>query len=78
MKVLVPVKRVSDFNVRVRVRTDGSGVAPANAKMSMNSFDEIAVEEAVRLKQARKSLRSYGGARKTAGDPCKLGLLQSS
>jgi electron transfer flavoprotein beta subunit len=52
MKVLVAVKRVIDFNVRVRVETDGSGVESANAKMSMNPFDEIAVEEAIRLKEA--------------------------
>src|SRR3979490_1180275 len=51
MKVLVPVKRVFDFNVKVRVRPDGSGVDTANVKMSMNPFDEIAVEEAVRLKE---------------------------
>ena len=51
MKVLVPVKRVVDFNVKVRVRSDGSGVDLANVKMSMNPFDEIAVEEAVRLKE---------------------------
>ena len=52
MKVLVPVKRVVDYNVKVRVRSDGSGVDIANVKMSMNPFDEIAVEEAVRLKEA--------------------------
>ena len=52
MKVLVPVKRVVDYNVKVRVKTDGSGVDTANAKMSMNPFDEIAVEEAVRLREA--------------------------
>ncbi|HKQ24180.1 MAG TPA: electron transfer flavoprotein subunit beta/FixA family protein [Burkholderiales bacterium] len=52
MKVLVAVKRVVDFNVKVRVRTDGTGVETANVKMSMNPFDEIAVEEAVRLKEA--------------------------
>ena len=51
MKVLVPVKRVIDFNVKVRVKPDGSGVDTANVKMSMNPFDEIAVEEAVRLKE---------------------------
>ena len=51
MKVLVPVKRVVDFNVKVRVRPDGSGVDTANVKMSMNPFDEIAVEESVRLKE---------------------------
>src|SRR5258706_204069 len=52
MKILVGVKRVVDFNVKVRVRSDGSGVETANVKMSMNPFDEIAVEEAVRLKEA--------------------------
>ena len=52
MKVLVPVKRVLDFNVKVRVKADGSGVDLANVKMSMNPFDEIAVEEAVKLKEA--------------------------
>lgn len=51
MKVLVPVKRVVDFNVKVRVKSDGTGVDIANVKMSMNPFDEIAVEEAVRLKE---------------------------
>ena len=51
MKVLVPVKRVVDFNVKVRVKPDGSGVDTANVKMSMNPFDEIAVEEAVRLRE---------------------------
>ncbi|MBM3395446.1 MAG: electron transfer flavoprotein subunit beta/FixA family protein [Betaproteobacteria bacterium] len=52
MKVLVPIKRVVDYNVKVRVKADGSGVETANVKMSMNPFDEIAVEEAVRLKEA--------------------------
>ena len=52
MKVLVSVKRVIDYNVKVRVRADGTGVETANVKMSMNPFDEIAVEEAVRLKEA--------------------------
>ena len=51
MKVLVPVKRVVDYNVKIRVKADGSGVELANVKMSMNPFDEIAVEEAVRLKE---------------------------
>jgi len=51
MKILVPVKRVIDFNVRPRVKADGSGVDLANVKMSMNPFDEIAVEEAIRLKE---------------------------
>jgi electron transfer flavoprotein beta subunit len=54
MKVLVPVKRVVDYNVKIRVKTDGSGVELANVKMSMNPFDEIAVEEAIRLKEAGK------------------------
>lgn len=52
MKVLVAVKRVIDYNVKIRVRSDGSGVETANVKMSMNPFDEIAIEEAVRLKEA--------------------------
>src|ERR671924_378704 len=52
MKILVPVKRVVDYNVKIRVKADGSGVETANVKMSMNPFDEIAVEEAVRLKEA--------------------------
>jgi electron transfer flavoprotein beta subunit len=51
MKVIVPVKRVVDYNVKVRVKSDGTGVDIANVKMSMNPFDEIAVEEAVRLKE---------------------------
>ena len=52
MKILVPVKRVVDFNVKVRVKSNGTGVDIANVKMSMNPFDEIAVEEAVRLREA--------------------------
>ena len=55
MKVLVPVKRVVDFNVKIRVKSDGSGVELANVKMSMNPFDEIAIEEAIRLKEAGKA-----------------------
>ena len=55
MKILVPVKRVVDFNVKIRVRPDGSGVELANIKMSMNPFDEIAVEEAIRQKEAGKA-----------------------
>ena len=51
MKILVPVKRVVDYNVKVRVKSDGTGVDLANVKMSMNPFDEIAVEEAIRLKE---------------------------
>jgi electron transfer flavoprotein beta subunit len=55
LKILVPVKRVVDYNVKVRVKADGSGVDLANVKMSMNPFDEIAVEEAMRLKEAGKA-----------------------
>ena len=55
MKVLVPVKRVVDYNVKIRVKSDGSGVELANVKMSMNPFDEIAVEEALRMKEAGKA-----------------------
>jgi electron transfer flavoprotein beta subunit len=55
MKVIVPVKRVIDYNVKVRVKADGSGVDLANVKMSMNPFDEIAVEQAIRLKEAGKA-----------------------
>jgi electron transfer flavoprotein beta subunit len=55
MKILVPVKRVVDYNVKIRVKADGSGVDLANVKMSMNPFDEIAVEEALRIKEAGKA-----------------------
>ncbi|EQB14331.1 electron transfer flavoprotein subunit beta/FixA family protein [Novosphingobium lindaniclasticum] len=55
MKILVPVKRVIDYNVKPRVKADGTGVDLANVKMSMNPFDEIAVEEAIRLKEASKA-----------------------
>ena len=55
MKILVPVKRVVDYNVKIRVKADGSGVDLANVKMSINPFDEIAVEEALRLKEAGKA-----------------------
>jgi electron transfer flavoprotein beta subunit len=55
MKILVPVKRVVDYNVKIRVKGDGSGVELANVKMSMNPFDEIAVEEAIRLKEQGKA-----------------------
>ena len=61
MKVLVPVKRVVDYNVKVRVKSDGTGMDIANVKMSMNPFDEIAVEEAVRLKGKR---RGHGSDRR--------------
>jgi len=55
MKLLIPVKRVIDYNVKVRVKSDGTGVETSNVKMSMNPFDEIAIEEAVRLKEAGKA-----------------------
>ena len=55
MKIIVPVKRVVDYNVKIRVKSDGSGVELANVKMSMNPFDEIAVEEAIRMKEAGKA-----------------------
>src|SRR3984957_15444005 len=55
MKILVPVKRVVDYNIKIRLRADGSGVELANVKMSMNPFDEIAVEEALRQKEAGKA-----------------------
>jgi electron transfer flavoprotein beta subunit len=55
MKILVPIKRVVDYNVKIRLKPDGSGVDTANVKMSMNPFDEIAVEEAIRLKEAGKA-----------------------
>ncbi len=55
MKILVPVKRVVDYNVKIRVKPDGSGIDLANVKMSMNPFDEISVEEALRLKEAGKA-----------------------
>ena len=55
MKILVPVKRVIDYNVKVRVKSDGSGVDLANVKMAMNPFDEISVEEALRLREAGKA-----------------------
>jgi len=73
MKVLVPVKRVIDYNVKVRVKADQSGVDLANVKMSMNPFDEIAVEEAVRLKENGKATEvvviSIGPAQATETTP---------
>jgi electron transfer flavoprotein beta subunit len=63
MKVLVSVKRVVDFNVKVRVKPDGSGVETVNVKMSMNPFDEIAVEEAVRLKETLRTALAIGADR---------------
>src|SRR3977135_217688 len=62
MKVLVPVTRVGDYNVKIRVRADGTGVELANVKMSMNPFDEIAVEEAIRLKEAGKATEIVAGS----------------
>ena len=72
MKVLVPVKRVVDYNVKVRVKPDGTGVETANVKMSMNPFDEIAVEEAIRLKEAGRQRRSWRSrsAPRNARRPC--------
>src|ERR1044072_2421732 len=58
MKIVVPVKRVVDKDIKIRVKADGSGVELANVKMSMNPFDEIAVEEAIRLKEAGKATES--------------------
>jgi electron transfer flavoprotein beta subunit len=76
MKVLVPVKRVVDFNVKIRVKPDGSGIDLANVKMSMNPFDEIAVEEAVRLKEkgaaAEVIIVSVGSAK--AQETIRVGL----
>ncbi|MGE5492059.1 MAG: electron transfer flavoprotein subunit beta/FixA family protein [Actinomycetota bacterium] len=71
MKILVPVKRVVDYNVKVRVKSDGSGVDLANVKMSMNPFDEIAVEEAVRLKEA-------GIATEVVAVSCGVGACQET
>jgi electron transfer flavoprotein beta subunit len=71
MKILVPVKRVVDYNVKVRVKADGSGVDIANVKMSMNPFDEIAVEEAVRLKEA-------GIASEVVAVSCGVGACQET
>ncbi len=57
MKILVPVKRVVDYNVKIRIKSDGSGVELANVKMSMNPFDEIAVEEALRRRRRARRAR---------------------
>src|SRR5205085_6146220 len=80
MKVLVPVKRVVDFNVKVRVKSDGSGVELNNVKMSMNPFDEIAVEEALRLKEAGKATEvvviSIGAAQ--ASETIRTGLAMGA
>jgi len=69
MKVIVPVKRVVDYNVKIRVKADQSGVETANVKMSMNPFDEIAVEEAVRLKES--GVVSEIVAVSVGGAPCQ-------
>src|SRR5471030_1219810 len=80
MKVLVPVKRVVDYNVKVRVKGDGSGVELSNVKMSMNPFDEIAVEEALRLREAGKATEvvvvSIGPAQ--AGETIRTGLAMGA
>src|SRR5579859_6727924 len=80
MKILVPVKRVVDFNVKVRVKADGSGIDLANVKMSMNPFDEIAVEEALRQKEAGKAsevvLVSIGPAQ--AAETIRTGLAMGA
>ena len=80
MKVLVPVKRVVDYNVKVRVKSDGTGVELANVKMSMNPFDEIAVEEALRLREAGKATEvvvvSIGAAQ--ASETIRTGLAMGA
>jgi electron transfer flavoprotein beta subunit len=80
MKIIVPVKRVVDYNVKIRVKTDGSGVDLANVKMSMNPFDEIAIEEALRLKEAGKAseviLVSVGPAQ--ASETIRTGLAMGA
>jgi electron transfer flavoprotein beta subunit len=80
MKILVPIKRVVDYNVKIRVKPDGSGVDLANVKMSMNPFDEIAVEEAIRLKEAGQAeeivLCSIGP--KKAEDILRTGLAMGA
>src|ERR1700755_145582 len=75
MKILVPVKRVVDYIVKVRVKSDGTGVDIANVKMSMNPFDEIAVEEATRLKEAGKATEVVGGS--CGGTQCQ-GTLRTA
>ncbi len=80
MKILVPVKRVVDYNVKIRVKADGSGVDLANVKFSMNPFDEIAVEEALRLKEAGKAtevvLASIGPAQ--SAETIRTGLAMGA
>src|SRR6202789_2341382 len=80
MKILVPVKRAVDKDVKIRVKSDGSGVELANVKMSMNPFDEIAVEEAIRLKEAGKATEivavSIGAAQ--AAETIRTGLAMGA
>ncbi len=80
MKILVPVKRVVDYNVNIRVKPDGSGVELANVKMSMNPFDEIAVEEALRIKESKNEVEvvlvSIGPA--GAADTIRSGLAMGA
>jgi electron transfer flavoprotein beta subunit len=80
MKILVPVKRVVDYNVKVRVKSDQTAVDIANVKMSMNPFDEIAVEEAVRLKEKGVATeivaRVHGTDHPHAGDKITLALAE--
>src|SRR3974390_1294724 len=80
MKILVPVKRVVDYNIKIRIKSDGSGVELANVKMSMNPFDEISVEEALRLKEAGKATEvvvvSIGPAQ--ASEPIRTGLAMAA
>jgi electron transfer flavoprotein beta subunit len=78
MKVLVPVKRVIDYNVKVRVKADGSGVDLANVKMSMNPFDEIAVEEAIRLKEKGVAIETTNRRRKPCAPHSPWGLTAPS
>ncbi len=80
MKIIVPVKRVVDYNVKIRVKSDGTGIDLANVKMSMNPFDEIAVEEALRLREAGKATEvivvSIGPAQ--AADTIRAGLAMGA
>src|SRR3954467_4165427 len=80
MKILVPVKRVVDFNVKVRVKADGSGVELANVKMSMNPFDEIAVEEAIRLKEKGAATEIVAGSigPQQAAEPIRTALAMGA
>src|SRR6201989_1422340 len=80
MEVLVPVQRVVDYNVKVRVRSDGSGVELNNVKMSMNPFDEIAVEEALRLREAGKATEIVVGSSgpQQASETIRTGLAMGA